>query len=463
MDDRNDGDPICPFCPVSDPDINFVAEHVEICHPEVNTQHGRGGWSSDMLEASPERQCLPSSNGKEECSSNYIECTHGCGETVIDAEITAHLDMHFAERVALEDTSSPRPELPCDLKALTSCPGVKGQAQLNECFLGPSLKNDISRTSLVRAGDSKTAPSGGIKRLGRTELGPHAHEKQMPSWLRRMLEKGSKSILTNTIAVDGTLRRREVAENETRDVIPVLARLCEQDKSVQRAFFCSPKVHQISKIPKEGGFCGYRNIQMLITFINETRMPGHERFHGDLPTIFQLQDMIENAWDKGFNSVGRVETGGIRGTRKYIGTPEAQALFSSLRIQCEANSIGATKDMRAHDALFMNVAAYFRDACSLEGNNKVIQTSLPPIYFQHEGHSLTIVGFEIRDNGSADILVFDPMFRTPPAVKRLKGAQTLTSDPARILKGYRRGTAYLQKYKIFELLKLKDPANLPEQ
>ena len=130
------------------------------------------------------------------------------------------------------------------------------------------------------------------------------------------------SIFTNTIAVDGTLRRREAVENETRDVIPVLARLCEQDKSVQRAFFCSPKVHQISKIPKEGGFCGYRNIQMLITYMKETQLPGHERFPRELPTIFQLQDMIEDAWDNGFNSVGRVETGGIRGTRKYIGTPE---------------------------------------------------------------------------------------------------------------------------------------------
>lgn len=137
-----------------------------------------------------------------------------------------------------------------------------------------------------------------------------------------MLERGSMSIFTNTIASDGTLRRREAVENETRDVIPVLARLCEQDKSVQRAFFCSPKVHQISKIPKEGGFCGYRNIQMLITFLKETQLPGHERFPTELPTIFQLQDMIEDAWDKGFNSVGRVETGGIRGTRKYIGTPE---------------------------------------------------------------------------------------------------------------------------------------------
>lgn len=41
--------------------------------------------------------------------------------------------------------------------------------------------------------------------------------------------------------------------------------------------------------------------------------------------------------------------------------------------------------MRAHDALYMDVAAYFRQACSLDGNDKVIVTELAPIYFQHQG------------------------------------------------------------------------------
>ena len=53
--------------------------------------------------------------------------------------------------------------------------------------------------------------------------------------------------------------------------------------------------------------------------------------------------------------------------------------------RCEANSLAETKDVRAHDALYMNVAAYFRPACSLEKDDKVIKTELPPIYFQHQG------------------------------------------------------------------------------
>lgn len=66
---------------------------------------------------------------------------------------------------------------------------------------------------------------------------------------------------------------------------------------------------------------------------------------------------------------------------------------------------------------------------------------------------MTIVGFEIRDNGSANLLVFDPMFKTSPAIHRLIGTSAKSTHPARLLKAYRRGTSDLQKYKLFELLK----------
>jgi len=149
----------------------------------------------------------------------------------------------------------------------------------------------------------------------------------MPSWLLKMLEKGPKVTQSNKISSDGTLSKHVTIENEASNVIPVLAKLCEQDTSVQRAFLCSPDVRHIFKMPREGGFCGYRNIQMLISYIQESRTPGHEHFQEGLPTILKLQDMIENAWDMGFNSVGRIETGGICGTRKYIGTPEVRSII----------------------------------------------------------------------------------------------------------------------------------------
>lgn len=57
---------------------------------------------------------------------------------------------------------------------------------------------------------------------------------------------------------------------------------------------------------------------------------------------------------------------------------------------CEANSIGETREMRAHDALYAAVATYFRSACSLEGDDKVFVTNLPPIYLQHQGTVLSM-------------------------------------------------------------------------
>lgn len=148
----------------------------------------------------------------------------------------------------------------------------------------------------------------------------------MPVWLKRLLEKGSNTTQMNRITPDGRLTRTEKDENEVSSVIPTLAKLCEQDNSVQRAFFCSSGTNQIFKVPREGGFCGYRNIQMLISYIRESRAPGYEHFPDRVPTILQLQDMIEQAWDMGINSSGRLETGGIRGTRKYIGTPEVSSV-----------------------------------------------------------------------------------------------------------------------------------------
>ena len=61
---------------------------------------------------------------------------------------------------------------------------------------------------------------------------------------------------------------------------------------------------------------------MMSSYIIGAESQGYESFRGKIPTIFEIQDYIERAWDLGINSQGRIETGGIRGTRKYIGTPD---------------------------------------------------------------------------------------------------------------------------------------------
>jgi hypothetical protein len=61
---------------------------------------------------------------------------------------------------------------------------------------------------------------------------------------------------------------------------------------------------------------------MLFSYIIGVGFQGSQHVKKKLPSIFQIQDFIEEAWDMGINPQGRTETGGIKGTRKYIGTPE---------------------------------------------------------------------------------------------------------------------------------------------
>lgn len=65
--------------------------------------------------------------------------------------------------------------------------------------------------------------------------------------------------------------------------------------------------------------------------------------------------------------------------------------------------------MRAHDALFMNVASYFRDSRNLEREDKVISTDLPPIYFQHQGLDTPRHLFSVP---SARADMREPLYRT---------------------------------------------------
>ena len=87
----------------------------------------------------------------------------------------------------------------------------------------------------------------------------------MPAWLRRQLEHGAKVTVVNRLNADGRIVRLEQIANETRGILPVLYQLCEQDRSLSKVYLCNPNVQHVVKMAKEGGFCGYRNIQMMVS------------------------------------------------------------------------------------------------------------------------------------------------------------------------------------------------------
>lgn len=121
---------------------------------------------------------------------------------------------------------------------------------------------------------------------------------------------------------------------------------------------------------------------------------------------------------------------------------------------CTAQAFKSKKgEKHADTLLFEFVESYFREG-AIDLDSKVRVTSLPPLYFQHPGHSMTIVGFERKKDGSKNLIVFDPMFHDAANIMRLVGAPQFTmKSPADMLKAYRRGVKYLKRYHEFEILK----------
>jgi hypothetical protein len=152
----------CPLCLFSDADADFVAQHIEFCHPETDPT------------LAEESHPLPTAVGHES-AEKYIECPHGCGETVTTAELSTHLDLHIAEGIALEDGGASQPHidpLTDDYDALDEDDPVdlldsrKGKKR--------GAKRDFLRANTAKLGRPRSPPqvvgADGVRRLGVSPL-----------------------------------------------------------------------------------------------------------------------------------------------------------------------------------------------------------------------------------------------------------------------------------------------------
>ncbi|KAH8887473.1 DUF1671-domain-containing protein [Thozetella sp. PMI_491] len=426
----------CPFCGWEAIDGEYaILLHMETFHSEGDSPfvpaEGKDNASTGATETGPGQA---KSNNDED--TDYVACpVDGCGETILLDEIDFHIEMHAQEAEGDEhpdDESQeparererarekPRSHSPVDEPTSRQTKAIQAWKNLLR-MPSPKRRSGMSAYELLEKG----------KRLGVNypiilalhDLGKYAHEDRMPDSLIEHLQKGVM------VSADG--------------VIPVLAQLLEQSPSTQQAYLCHPCVQHVSKLRKEGGFCGYRNIQTISSYMIGVRLPGAKPFNGKIPTIFQIQDFIESAWDQGISAQGREETGGIKGTRKYIGTPETR---------CDAQGFKHQSPGKSEALLMEDVEAYFKQD-GADQSKRVRQTNMPPIYFQHAGHSMTIIGLERQKNGDKNLLVFDPMFHDTKSILKLVGKRFEHRFPDVPLKAYRRGNKYLKKYREFELLK----------
>lgn len=169
--------------------------------------------------------------------------------------------------------------------------------------------------------------------------------------------------------------------------------------------------HFSSTAGDTGWGCGYRNFQMLLSSLHRIDTYSSVLRETTIPCIPRLQRMIEEAWKEGLDPQGASHFNHhLQRTQAWIGATEIYVLLTSLNISARIIDFHQPTGCRnTHPQLFDWVKQYFsQPSKSSRLSPRLIQTCLPPLYLQHQGHSRTVVGLEQRKNGSLCLLLLDP-------------------------------------------------------
>ncbi|KAL9263290.1 Zinc finger-containing ubiquitin peptidase 1-like protein [Drosera capensis] len=213
-----------------------------------------------------------------------------------------------------------------------------------------------------------------------------------------------------------------------------------------------------------GWTCGWRNIQMLTSHLIMRRPEARDVLFGGcgfVPDIGSLQRWLEVAWEKGFDVLGCDDFNGkIYGSNRWIGTTECAALLRSFGLRArivdfdskqnegskhvhgpmdkfvtrtKANNSGkpnksndfSSRKSRSYQVLIDWVWTYF-SGCKPNDpyQQRVAVSDKMPLYFQHNGHSRTIVGVQVKHQMDGmkqyNLLILDPSHATEALERSLR-------------------------------------------
>ncbi|CAO2832400.1 unnamed protein product [Amaranthus hypochondriacus] len=214
-----------------------------------------------------------------------------------------------------------------------------------------------------------------------------------------------------------------------------------------------------------GWGCGWRNIQMVTSHLLMERPEAREVLFGGtgfVPDIGSLQRWLEVAWQRGFDLVGsNFFKGKIYGSNKWIGTTECAAILCSFGLRAKIVDFdykgrdrdegricgpmdrfvvrseidlkeglakfddGSTQNSKGNQALIDWVWNYFSKNEPKESlRRRVVATNKMPLYFQHQGHSRTIIGIQVKNEKNGlkkyNLLVLDPAHNTEALERSLR-------------------------------------------
>jgi hypothetical protein len=252
----------------------------------MDTLHPEGGSVEDDASIA----AVLSLEGEQDVL--YTQCpVETCGEQVLWSEFDTHLELHAVEQDSGGDSGHASEKLNLGTKANSSFDTKLSHALRNinsvddddDTSTRGSLKSDkqdsakawkdilnMPDTSPKQISSSGSGSRKTSRRLGvseaflgnihhvilrgfkKSQLGPHADEKQMPEWLITLLQKDGETKLVNRLGDNGKLKKVKVCTNHTSGIIPVLEQLLQQDRTVEYAYLCHPAVKHVSKLDKEG-------------------------------------------------------------------------------------------------------------------------------------------------------------------------------------------------------------------
>ncbi|XP_065590614.1 zinc finger-containing ubiquitin peptidase 1 isoform X2 [Cyrtonyx montezumae] len=322
-----------------------------------------------------------------------------CGLTCTDIQVLEeHVDLHLEERSFPEDRSSGDLELAQQLQTEED-----KQQRLEE------EKREKRQYGLDSSGGYKQQFLNNMEReVNRGRMQPFEYHKRKADMMESL-----------AFGIDD-------GKTKTSGIIEVLCKYYQhENKDVRRVWLSAGVDHFHSSLGDKGWGCGYRNFQMLLSSLLRNSLYNDcLRDTALIPSIPKIQSMIEDAWKEGFDPHGASHFNSrLHGSKAWIGACEIYSLLTSLRIKCQIIDFHKpTGPMGTHPRLFEWILRYY--STDSEGAAKVVCTSRPPIYLQHQGHSRTIVGIEEKKNKTLCLLLLDPGCSSQEMQKLLK----LSSD-----------------------------------
>ncbi|GJJ75532.1 zinc finger-containing ubiquitin peptidase 1 [Entomortierella parvispora] len=371
----------------------------------------------------PLRQETRSSTGTQDTNAFMVQCdAEGCHEQVDIEKMAEHMDRHLAELLQGQGSS-------------LGMPPQGNKRLVDGAEAGSTLPQKKSRSMLPELSDQAT-PSlwQPFKKSGQTTMDGFMTKVKDRIANRSLLSIPDSSSLTLsashlsptvasnpqlTFLEDPLTKRKHVGVEGMIEKTRILLELSKRQGFTNRAYLADPSVMFCQSDKTDRGWgCGYRNIQMMLSYVtaqqqkfrqqqeqeswesfgtttlagstDEDRSDGHS-LDVEIPSIRDLQCQIEYAWSMGFDPVGaRQLAHRVERTEKWIGTTEAYSVFCSMGIRSHIVDFHRpTGPDGTHPELFRVVYEYFLspDWTSLEesiaNSSASSGRSLSSIVLQH--------------------------------------------------------------------------------